>query len=200
MLFCTRIYYCSSSQSAHVTLRKCSASGRGTGEVWNLRGCHTIWQVPTVDRQLRKQVWQVSGETMRWTKRWRQVEPKQAVGRPGSQSDSRASRRAENQQQREPKMLQSTRQTHKLLMCEAKRASLFSQRGGSSSDVVPWRWGVSLQGASDPPLRWSVNALQQAVGPLAQLCQEASKAASAARLQCCVCRAAWYSNTCLIFL
>lgn len=83
-------------------------------------------------------------------------------------------------------------QTHtQMLMWEAKRPSCIPGKASSTSDVVEPGRGVSPRGASDPPLRWSGNAnfnvakntAAGSIGSVAQLCQEASKAALVARFQ-----------------
>ena len=50
-------------------------------------------------------------------------------------------------------------------MWEAERAVVRTQAGISISDVVGSGRGVSPQGASDPPWRWSVNANFNAASP-----------------------------------
>lgn len=177
-----------------------------------------------LDRQLKiQQVCQVSRESMRWTKK--QVESKPAIGQLGSQSDRQGElavkkpcrqtgewgdRWAQRQQQNTPKMHQSSRHIDKHTSVDvgnkAGRPVLPGRRapplmlwhsGVVSHYGVPLihRWGGALTLTSMQP-----KPMQPVLGSLVQLCQGASKDASAARLQRCVCLTAWYSNICLILL
>lgn len=93
---------------------------------------------------------------------------KKALGRPswkvkvtGREREEEVDRWCRKTDERAQKKHQSNRKqqqhTH-VLMREAKQAVLSTRRGGPASEVVALRWGVSLQGASDLPWRWSVNA------------------------------------------
>lgn len=81
----------------------------------------------------------------------------QAGSQAAMQADQRGDRWAQSQQQNKPKVHQSSRQTHKCCCVKPSGLSCTPGEVVSTSDVVPSRWGVSLQGASDPPLRWSVS-------------------------------------------
>lgn len=127
----------------------------------NREVCHTNWQ-------LRRRL---PGESAVLSDNWRSSEmdkKKKAFGRPsrGVKVTGRASRKSSSDAGRQKKHQSDRKQqwdTH-VLIREAKHAVLSTGRGGPASEVVALRWGVSLQGASDPPWRWSVNADFNAAG------------------------------------
>lgn len=100
---------------------------------------------------------------MRWTNK---QEGAQAIGQLGSQSD-RQSEWADQQVRRQMSTKATTKhtscisqadsQTHRCWCGKQSRLPCTPWDVGHTSVVVALRWGVSLQGSSDPLLRWSVN-------------------------------------------
>lgn len=158
----------------------------------------------TEGRQVKiQQGWQVSREAMRWPKKQhKQLDSCEfkVTGRPESEETDEHKGNNKTHQ----RCISQSRHTDK-----HTNVDVGGKVGRPVHPEMLWRRGevsryrvllIHCCGGVLTLTSMQPKPLEPILGSLAQLCQEASKTASAARHQWCIRRIVWYSNICLILL